>query len=633
LLKSSFGFRVLKNTEAIIENLEFSEFAGWGKTFDLEDLNGSAPIHRLDQEKRHFLGEWSSTALCGNDITSSCLYVSSISLAYAGIMAPVVLALVGFTLFLFRKIYSEVGSALPLNGGTYTLLLNTTSKKWAAAAACLTVLSYIATGVISANEAIHYLKVLFVDLPGGIAVICLLAVFAILVIIGVGESASVALGIFILHIATLVLLIAAGFFHFGFHHEVFFANMRTGWPTLDIGSSLFFGFSVALLGISGFESSANFIEEQKPGVFPKTLRNMWFAVTVLNPLIAFIALAIVPLDQMPQLGDGFLAHLGEMTLGSVFAKWIAIDAFLVLSGAVLTSYIGVLGLMRRMSLDRCLPQFFLRENTWRKTNHWIVLAFLAICISIFIMTDGRTSELAGVYTISFLAVMAFFAIGNILLKIRRGRLPRTEKASWLTVFSALTLVLIGICGNLILNPKSSGVFLIYYTLTLSTVMFLLLRTSLLRFLLHAMYSSFSSLPKMGLQIPKLVMKLIDDIGALPVLYFSRGDDLASLNDAAHYVLTNEQTKSLVVCHVYKNKDDIPKSLTEQVKIIDQIYPRLKIDLVLAKGEFGPGIIENIAHRLSITKNRMFIGSPGGRLPHRIEDLGGVRVILGGDGLH
>ncbi len=29
-----------------------------------------------------------------------------------------------------------------------------------------------------------------------------------------------------------------------------------------------------MLGITGFETSANFIEEQEPGVYAKTLRNM-----------------------------------------------------------------------------------------------------------------------------------------------------------------------------------------------------------------------------------------------------------------------------------------------------------------------------------------------------------------------
>jgi hypothetical protein len=35
----------------------------------------------------------------------------------------------------------------------------------------------------------------------------------------------------------------------------------------------------------------------------------------------------------------------------------------------------------------------------------------------------------------------------------------------------------------------------------------------------------------------------------------------------------------------------------------------------------------LGRRLGIPKNYMFIGTPGDRFPHRIEDLGGVRVIL------
>jgi hypothetical protein len=48
-------------------------------------------------------------------------------------------------------------------------------------------------------------------------------------------------------------------------------------------TALVFGVSSGLLGVSGFETSANFVEEQAPGVFPKTLRNMWAAVGFYNP--------------------------------------------------------------------------------------------------------------------------------------------------------------------------------------------------------------------------------------------------------------------------------------------------------------------------------------------------------------
>lgn len=56
-----------------------------------------------------------------------------------------------------------------------------------------------------------------------------------------------------------------------------------------IAQAIFFGFSAGLLGISGFETSANFVEEQKPGVFPKTLRNMWIIVSIYNPIIRYAA--------------------------------------------------------------------------------------------------------------------------------------------------------------------------------------------------------------------------------------------------------------------------------------------------------------------------------------------------------
>ena len=62
------------------------------------------------------LGELAATAICGNDISSSVLYVSALSILYAGKYAWITLIIVAFVLFLFRKIYAEVVCALPLNG-------------------------------------------------------------------------------------------------------------------------------------------------------------------------------------------------------------------------------------------------------------------------------------------------------------------------------------------------------------------------------------------------------------------------------------------------------------------------------------------------------------------------------------
>ena len=76
----------------------------------------------------------------------------------SGRWAPLALLLVAGLLYFFRSIYAEVVGALPLNGGAYNALLNTTSKFRASIAACLTILSYMATAVLSADTAIHYLQ-------------------------------------------------------------------------------------------------------------------------------------------------------------------------------------------------------------------------------------------------------------------------------------------------------------------------------------------------------------------------------------------------------------------------------------------------------------------------------------------
>lgn len=118
---------------------------------------------------------------------ASVLYTTGLVASRAGKLAPVCMLCVAFVLHLFRYVYSEVSRvvagvmvgwvwsglmthrsinhhhpnamlpqavcSLPLNGGSYNILLNATTKGLAAVCACLSVLSYLATGVVSAVRA------------------------------------------------------------------------------------------------------------------------------------------------------------------------------------------------------------------------------------------------------------------------------------------------------------------------------------------------------------------------------------------------------------------------------------------------------------------------------------------------
>ncbi len=581
---------------------------------------------QLTEHKPQKLTQLLATAICGNDISSSCLYVSALSIMYAGKLAPVALLMVAAVLFFFRGIYGEVVGALPLNGGAYNALLNTTSKRVASVAACLTILSYMATAVISASEAIHYAHSLWHGMPVMATTIALLALFAVLSVIGIGESAKVAVLIFITHLTSLVLLLVVGGLWL----------LRSGTETLSLNlaepvtgsipQALFLGFSAAMLGISGFESSANFVEEQDKGVFPKTLRNMWLTVGFFNPAIALLALSLVPLADVGEHREALLSHMGRIAGGDWLAIVISVDASLVLSGAVLTSFVGVVGLMRRMTLDRCLPQNLLVTNR-RGTSHRIILGFFVLCVSVLLLTKGELGALAGVYTLSFLAVMALFGIGNILLKVRRRRLPRPERASWFSLFIGITAVLAALIGNATMNPKYVGVFLYYFLPTMAIILIMLGRIGLLNALMFTVRSVSKVVLRWASGVSEKLRLKIEAINGQQVVFFTRGDSIASLNRAMLYVKSNEHTNNIKVVLAATDEADIPDRLEQDIKNLDEIYPQISIDFEVVDGDFGPDLINELSAKWDIPQNFMFIGSPGDRFPYGLADLGGVRLII------
>lgn len=570
------------------------------------------------------LKELPATAISGNDISSSCLYVSSLAIAAAGQYAWVSLLIVAVVLFMFRKIYGEVVGALPMNGGAYNALLNTTNKKVASMAACLTILSYMATAVISGGTAMYYIHTLVAGFPVFIATLVLLFLFMMLNIMGISESAKVATGIFIFHLLSMVLLcLVCGWYLITHGFDELMQNFARPLEHGSLLVALFIGFAVSMLGTSGFESSANYVEEQAPGVFPKTLRNMWIVVSVFNPLLAFLILAVVPIPEVANHVNALLSYLGS-EVGGPWLMWlISIDAAIVLSGAVLTSYVGVSGLVKRMTLDRCLPQFLLKENK-RGVNYPIMIGFFLLCGSILLLTRGDIEALAGVYLISFLSVMLLFAVGNILLKINRDKLPRPEEAGALALFVGIVAVVGALIGNILIQPEYFGVFLSYFIPTAVIVMGMLFRVPILRGLL-GLLKNYIDIP-FEKKLNHWLKRKIVAINSQKFLFFTRGDNVANLNMVLNYIKENEHTNKILLVSVVRDENEIPERLKADVEVLDRAYPKIDVEFVIKVGEFTPELIEELSQKYDIPKNFMFIGAPGKEFPYRIEQMG-VRVII------
>ena len=572
------------------------------------------------------LNEIAATAICGNDISSSCLYVSALAIIYAQQYAWLALLIVAGVLYLFRGIYGEVVGALPLNGGAYNALLNTTRKSTASLAATLTLLSYMATAVISASEAMHYVHSIWRGLPVIVATIILLAIFMGLTILGIGESSKVAIGIFVFHLISLVLLsLVCGYYLASNGFSVLVANNQL-LVEGGIKRALFFGFAAAMLGISGFESSANFVEEQGEGVFPKTLRNMWIVVSIFNPLMAFLALSIIPMAEVDANQEALLAFMGGKVGGNWLSTLVSLDAALVLSGAVLTSYVGVSGLLERMTLDRILPNFLLIKNR-RGAAYRIIILFFLLSVSILFITRGELGALAGVYTISFLLVMALFGFGNFLLKVKRKKLPRPERASPFAILLAVSAVTAAIIGNAIMNPGYLKVFLQYFVPALILVTIMLNRTKLLWGVLEIIKYIFDPIQKFVRNANQRILNLIDEINSQEFVFFTKGDDVAVLNKVMQYITRNEHTRKLKIVSVLEKGATVPERLKTDLEVLDREYPDVQVEFIEVEGIFGPDIIQDLSRKWRIPINFMFIGSPSDRFPYRIEQLGGVRLII------
>ncbi|KAL3658132.1 hypothetical protein V7S43_016975 [Phytophthora oleae] len=633
------------------------QFPGFGTSEHVQvPQNELADIQLQLNEPRKHLGELSATSICGNDILSSVLYSASSVAAKSGKLMPIPLLMVSAVLFSFRFIYEEVVTAIPLNGGTYNALLNTTSKRTAAVAACLSILSYVATGVVSATSGVRYLNNQ-VDIPIVGCTIFLLGAFALLSAMGTAESSRVAVVIFLHHIIVLSILFVGCIVYGVQHTHIFSDNMQTDLPEVDFAgsmldgnvfTSIFFGFGASMLGITGFESSSNYVEEQAPGVFRKTLRNMWALVTFFNIGLAIGILAVLPLEGADGIyahSDALLAKVGHIALGSWFETWVCIDAFVVLCGAVLTSYVGICGLVQRLASDRVLPAFLAKKNKLRGTNHYIIGIYFLLSSSLVLILNADATTVNGVYTYAFLGLMAMFSCACMLLKGKRSEIPRDIHAPWATVIIGFILVVIAIFANLLGDPSVLMYFAIYFIVVMLVTFVMFERVTILRIVLVFLQNVVPSrmgkeafigmteegtpeVEHTGARGGRTIARTIISIRDAPIVFFCKVPDLTIINKAIIYVRRNEQTHTLRIVHVFADEEEAAPTLAafrEMAALFDSMYPKIRVDFVSVHGEFGPSMIEWLSRSMNVPRNMMFITQPDILSAERVSTAG-VRVI-------
>ncbi|PBJ80941.1 amino acid permease [Trypanosoma cruzi cruzi] len=622
-------------------------------------VNGDVP--GIPGAKKTALGQLRATAIAGNEIASSCIYATGIVVSATGRLACFSSLLVSVVLYIFRWIYTEMFGPQPTNGGTYNALRKAFDKNWASLAAILSTLSYVATAVTSAASAGDYLQFQWNAMPSKSISIGILIFFAVVNLFGMRESSHAASLIFLLHLLVLCVLVVSALVYVcrdggkvlrdSWNSPSLAANPYDQWITC-----IFFGYSSALLGVTGFESSSNYIEEQGEGVYPKTLRNMWLLVTVINPTLMILAIGVIPIEVLVKNADFSLALLAQIAVGDWLKMIVVFDAAFSLSSAVLSAYVGIQGLHRQLARDHVMPAFFLSVNRWGGSNHFIIVGFCLVSCSLRLLVDDMSS-LGGVCAVAFLSVLMLLCLSSLFLKYKRGRLRGNLMIHPFFVLLALFLVTAGFVGNVIRAPRNAMYFAIYFFIFLFVVSVTRLRVSLSRVLHDLIPSSCHwAKEKMG--------DIVASMRHCPVVYFAKHADINLLNRAIQYIVDNEDTHMVKVIHmvgrslpptassaslkkygserdVHQDKEESAESflrledenelttmreLEQSCAIIDQLYPKLTIELLFVLAPFTPRVFYEISTELNVPRELMFMGCRGDCFSHILDQFDGVRVI-------
>jgi amino acid transporter len=392
--------------------------------------------HTLPIAPRAAISWWLAAGIVGADIGTSVFYSTGILFALVGFAAPWFVLFVVGAMWLFKLTYQEGCSVNPLNGGAYSMALSTMGRRTALVIGSLIILTYLATAVVSALSGAYYLSSLW---GGGWPAWKIFAVaaipivgFALLNLRGIKESAKLVFVIAAIHFTILLVMDAWGLY-LAFTQGAEWSRLWHGLGSLTPHAFLL-GFAAAFLGITGFESAAQIVEEIEEPV-SRSIRRIYLAIVLLvsitAPLSAALSLVLMSEEQIAAYRNNMLSGLAMVEGGQIGLTILVLNAVFVLFAAVNTAYVAATGLMTTMSHQGNLPSVVLKR--WVEKNPrlqgypYVALPFMLVCLAMLAVFPGAVDRLGEIYGMAFLGVMIAYSAGVILMRLHHpAKVARSE---------------------------------------------------------------------------------------------------------------------------------------------------------------------------------------------------------------
>ncbi|MBC6415325.1 MAG: APC family permease [Bdellovibrionales bacterium] len=588
----------------------------------------------METSKKKHLNWFISAGIVGADIGTSVFYSTGILFPIVGYLSPFFVLITCLVMWIFKKTYEEGLVMSPRNGGAYSIVLRSKGRRVAVVAGALTFVSYLATAAVSSLAGSYYICSLFSSEISLTTVVFIsfipILFFGALNTKGIKEPAKIVTAIASFHFVFLFIIglwaLVYIFFHF---EELNMSKFLTVFSDSEKKINfpiLAYGFASAFLGITGFESAAQIIEELK-GPRIKTLEKLYraviLAVSFTAPLISFVCLALLTPVEVEQNLNYLLSGLTEKLGGTWLKTILVINASLTLFAASNTALVGFVGLASTMSKNGNLPQIFLKRILHKYPSlegyPFIILPFVIVTMGMSAFIAGDVKVGAQVYGIAFLGVMVSFAVGSLIMRNKGFKKSVSKKYLSQKIIKykgviyslpvLLTALILGFAFCILIgNANSDVLFMLTALLAITSLLMAYYRWTILEdrllthFDLRLGLGSFSSqsmsdlsenLPKYVLCVSstktrRLIMNTLSHIKRLQkgspfelILFYAEGED--------------------------QNENDIFYELLQRV-VSQQIAPIIKYDVILTVKILPGNLLEGLTTlKSTLAFNDVFFG--------------------------
>ncbi|HEX8074910.1 MAG TPA: APC family permease [Thermoleophilaceae bacterium] len=387
-----------------------------------------------NQGLERVLGTGALFSTAYGNVGSSIYYALGLVAIYALGMTPVVFVISGLIFAATAATYAEATAMYPEAGGSSSFARHAFNEFWSFFAAWGQMLNYIITVSISAFFVPHYLGVFWAPLrhsPGDIvAGIVIVALLAILNVIGIQEAAKLNIFLALADFLTQVVLVIVGCV-LVLSPDTLIHNVHLGTaPT--IGDFLI-AIPVGMVAYTGIETVSNLAEEARDygRTVPRAIGGVVIAVAVIYAFLPVVALSAMPVVNGETAlagefaGDPILGVVKNLHLGGLQEAaeiYVGILAATILFIATNAGLIGVSRLTYSMGQYRQLPERLRQLHPRFRTPYIAIGVFgLIACLTIL---PGQADFLGRVYAFG---AMLSFTIAHLSVIALRQRQPDADR--------------------------------------------------------------------------------------------------------------------------------------------------------------------------------------------------------------